>query len=593
MGEPVPVTFDSAPQYFLHQLDAVLGQKTAIRDALFSMQHATTYNAMVRHVTSYQHHNNSQGWRTTGTFVKLMTLLPYLQRLGVNVISLLPVTQIGEVGNKGTLGSPYAVKHPLHLDENLREPNLNMDVTTQARAFIDCCHILGIKVVLEVVLRTASTDSELVPNNPEWFYWVDESRYNALEQKMPSFTADQLNEMKRMVLAKEFKNLPEPSAEYREMFMPPPFRVEFDERGWRGIGPKNQVLRIPAAFADWPADDVQPAWSDVTYLKLHDHPRYRYMAYNTVRMYERNLDVEDYRAEGLWNTIVNIIPYYTRLLDIDGAMIDMGHALPNDLRKRVIQAAKSSKPGFILFEENFSLDASSTAAGYDAVIGYLPFISKNPNELKEFVQRIANNDIPVRYFATPESHNTPRMSDADNHLLSVATWKFLQCLPKSLGFIHAGIELLETRPINTGLGFTEEDLKELSAESLPLFSDSTLPWDNAEAHTIFMEEQQQLANLSTSKILADDDLVIPVECPMGGVGFIRFNANKGRGLLCLLNTTPTTQEVILTVPDKFNHLVPSVDARLGVVGETIVATVAAHSCLVLAVWGSTKPTTSA
>ena len=55
---------------------------------------------------------NERGFRETGTFLKAIAMLPYIKRLGATVIHLLPITSIGQDGNKGTLGSPYAIRNP-------------------------------------------------------------------------------------------------------------------------------------------------------------------------------------------------------------------------------------------------------------------------------------------------------------------------------------------------------------------------------------------------------------------------------------------------------------------------------------------------
>ena len=257
-----------------------------------------------------------------------------------------------------------------------------MSVEDQARTFVECCHAVGIKVVLETVLRTASLDSELVPLNPQWFYWVDEAKsgragWTSFARRRSQRT--DLTLMNEKVEQRDFKGLPEPPAEYQELFTSPPLKIETDQLGWKGIGAKNRILRIPGAFADWPADDPQPAWTDVTYLRLHDHPAYQYMAYNTLRMFERELDDDRYRMYPLWNTIAAVIPYYVRSLNIDGAMIDMGHALPRTLQRSVLTEARKARPDMILFEENFHLEKDSADAGYDAAVGYLPFDAHRPD----------------------------------------------------------------------------------------------------------------------------------------------------------------------------------------------------------------------
>ena len=102
-------------------------------------------------------------------------MLPYIKRLGVNTVHLLPITSIGQDGNKGTLGSPYAIRNPYELDENLSEPALGLDVKTEFKAFVEAAHRLGLRVVVEFVFRTAAKDADWVKEHPEWFYWIKEA----------------------------------------------------------------------------------------------------------------------------------------------------------------------------------------------------------------------------------------------------------------------------------------------------------------------------------------------------------------------------------------------------------------------------------
>lgn len=577
VGANEPVTFPSAAAYLLHQLSVVDQLERRRRHTSWNISKALAYNCSVRHVTSYDHGKGvkGDGWRTTGTFLKLIGLLPYLDSLGVNTIVLMPVTEIGVVGRKGTLGSPYAVKHPLHLDPNLAEPVVPMSIEDQARVLVEACHALGMKVILETVLRTASIDSDLVEHHPEWFYWVDSDRLseNNATFSAPSFSDEQLSVMKEKVDSGTFAELPEPTDEYQELFARQPFKVQREADGWHGLGPKKRRLNIPGAFADWPADDPQPAWSDVTYLRLHDHPHYRYMAYNTVRMYERSLDTDEYRAFPLWNTIAAIIPYYVRSLNIDGAMIDMGHALPRSLRKRVINEAKASKPGFILLEENFKIEQESAYSGYDAAIGYLPFDAHDLERLERFINRVARREIPIRFFATPESHNTPRaLMRMDNPSVVAHTWLLLQLLPNSFGFIHSGIELAERTPVNTGLQFTEEELQQWSAEKLPLFSDVPLNWDaGVETSRLFRLLYSTMKRTATFREMSPDDTIDVLEGVEGALGFWRHVAGTRNGLLVVHGTSNESTELTIPLPKAISFVAPQegVDLQDDVVLVTV------------------------
>jgi starch synthase (maltosyl-transferring) len=554
VGSTSPVTFPSAPAYLLHQLSVVDGLERTQRKMNWSLDHGLVYNCFVRHITSYDHGSgvHEDGFRLTGTFPKMIGLVPYLLQLGVSTLVLMPINEVGRIGKKGTLGSPYAVKHPFHLEQTLAEPAIPMSVEDQARAFIELCHLFNIKVVTEMVLRTASIDSDLVALNPEWFYWVDEG---SLQERggtlrAPSFSAEDLATMKQKVESGDFKGLPEPDESYRQLFAATPHRVEKDEHGWRGFGPKSRTLRIPGAFADWPADDPQPAWSDVTYLRLHDHPHYRYMAYNTLRMYERELETDQYRAHTLRNTILAIIPYHVRTLNIDGAMIDMGHALPKDMRHRLLKEAKGIKQGFLLFEENFEMNKESADSGYDAAIGYLPFDAHDPEKLRSFVQRLADGPVPIRFFATPESHNTPRavtrMADAN---VVMQTWLFLMMLPGAVRFLHAGMELADPTPVNTGLKFTDMEIAHYPPERLPLFSYVPLEWDaGTRTARTYAEEYRRLSSMEVFHRLHMDDAMSVIEDDERIIGFWRYGRDGRTGILVLHNTQGEPLEVELTAP---------------------------------------------
>ncbi|MDL1894531.1 alpha-amylase, partial [Sphingobacteriales bacterium CHB3] len=145
-------------------------------------RNAVIYNMFVRTTTAFDHDGNgkldlpanSQGFRETGTFLKAIAMLPYIKRLGANTIHLLPITSIGHDGNKGTLGSPYAIRNPYELDENLSEPALGLDAKTEFKAFVEAAHNMGFRVVVEFVFRTAAKDADWVKEHPEWMYWIKE-----------------------------------------------------------------------------------------------------------------------------------------------------------------------------------------------------------------------------------------------------------------------------------------------------------------------------------------------------------------------------------------------------------------------------------
>ncbi len=507
--------FVNPVQFFIDRFDAVidLGKEENLSSYNNCRpENAVVYNMLVRYSTAYNHdvndkinhnkiniHPNENGFRQTGTFLKAIALLPYIKSLGVNIIYLLPVTSIGIDGRKGLLGSPYAIRHPLKLDENLGEPFLQLDIDTQFKAFIEAAHSIGMKVVLEFVFRTASIDSELALEHPEWFYWIgadienrpsnsdDESQYGP-----PLFNEMELSFINQKIEAGDMNGLAPPHKAFRNMFTPPPPQVARIGNRIRGILPDGTEVKIPGAFADWPPDDKQPAWSDVTYLRLYDHKDFNYIAYNTVRMYDRRLAIKQNRAGKLWEYIVGIIPYYQEKFGIDGVMIDMGHALPYELRSQIIRKARENNPDFIFWEENFVLTEESKKEGYNAALGYFCFIGHKPAKLTELIKtlssNVTSNGTALPFLATPETHNTPRAASRTGGLkYSKLSW-LLSCTLPAVTLIHSGFELGERTPVNTGLDFTRQEQAEFPTETLPLFSPVKMNWESSDEFTDYIRK---------------------------------------------------------------------------------------------------------
>jgi len=457
---------------------------------------AVVYNLLARATTAFDHDGDgslslapiADGWRETGTFLKCIAILPALRALGFNTVHLLPVTAVGRHGHKGTLGSVYAIQNPYQLDSRLAEPALGLGVEQEFAAFVQAAHRLGMRVVVEFAFRTAALDADWAAEHPEWFYWiradvpdrrpgeVREDAYGA-----PLFAAEELAQIKARVEGGERERLIPPHPAYRQMFTPPPPPGSVHREGerWIGVLPDGTRVRVPGAFADWPPDDPQPPWTDVTYLRLYDHPEFNYIAYNTVRMYDRRLAHPENAVEPLWQRIVEILPFYQERFGIDGAMIDMGHALPTDLKQRVVEAARQVDPDFAFWDETFSYDHGLVEDGYNGVIGNYWWAVWRPEYLVAGLLRpLAETGLPLPFFAGPESHDTPRAAARPGGVPAARLAWALGCLLPAVPFCHSGFELAETTPVNTGLDFTPEESSRYPADILPLFSAAAYGWEN-------------------------------------------------------------------------------------------------------------------
>lgn len=86
----------------------------------------------------------------------------------------------------------------------------------------------------------------------------------------------------------------------------------------------------------------------------------------------------------------------------------------------------------------------------------------------------------MKYFASTESHNTPRTKYLfpNEENVNIVFWFLSIILSNGIPYIHSGFELNETKPVNTGLGFTKEDLEKFPPNQLPLFSTASLNWSD-------------------------------------------------------------------------------------------------------------------
>jgi glycosidase len=209
-------------------------------------------------------------------------------------------------------------------------------------------------------------------------------------------------------------------------------------------------------------------------------------------MYDDELNRETFANTQLWEYLENVVPTYIEKFGIDGIMLDMGHALPDLLLKRIIGRIRAVKPDFLLFEENFNITEESKEIGYDAVVGYMPFDMHRPEKLYEIFKRYEAKDFPINFFGTAENHNTPRAASRFNDINFSKMTYLINALFPTITFIHNGFELGETRPVNTGLDFTDEEIEKFKPEELPLFSYSELNWLNKENIIDFIMEVNQL-----------------------------------------------------------------------------------------------------
>ncbi len=98
-----------------------------------------------------------------GTFQAAIPELPRIKALGVDYLFIQPIYPIGKVKRKGSLGSPYAIRDYLGINPEFGD-------FSDFLAFVEACHKLDLKIVLDIVFNHTSPDSDLASSHPEYFY---------------------------------------------------------------------------------------------------------------------------------------------------------------------------------------------------------------------------------------------------------------------------------------------------------------------------------------------------------------------------------------------------------------------------------------
>ena len=118
-----------------------------------------TYNSVVYEV-------NIRQFSPEGTFKGVEAQLPRLKDLGVDVLWLMPMYQIGVEGRKGTLGSYYAIS-------DYKKVNPEFGMMEDFQDLLDAAHAQGFKVILDWVANQTAPDNVWMTEKPADFYERD------------------------------------------------------------------------------------------------------------------------------------------------------------------------------------------------------------------------------------------------------------------------------------------------------------------------------------------------------------------------------------------------------------------------------------
>ena len=118
-----------------------------------------TYNTVMYEV-------NIRQFSPEGTFKGVEAQLPRLKDLGVDILWLMPMYEIGTEGRKGTLGSYYAIS-------DYKKVNPEFGTMEDFEQLLKAAHAMGFKVILDWVANQTAPDNVWMSTKPADFYERD------------------------------------------------------------------------------------------------------------------------------------------------------------------------------------------------------------------------------------------------------------------------------------------------------------------------------------------------------------------------------------------------------------------------------------
>ncbi len=116
--------------------------------------------------SSVMYEVNIRQFSPEGTFAGVEAQLPRLKELGVDILWLMPMYEIGTEGRKGTLGSYYAIS-------DYKKVNPEFGTMEDFEHLLAAAHKLGFKVILDWVANQTAPDNVWMTEKPAEFYERD------------------------------------------------------------------------------------------------------------------------------------------------------------------------------------------------------------------------------------------------------------------------------------------------------------------------------------------------------------------------------------------------------------------------------------
>ncbi|WP_029271533.1 alpha-amylase family glycosyl hydrolase [Flavobacterium sp. KJJ] len=125
-------------------------------------QYGTAFDKVPANEDAVIYQVNLRSFSPEGTIKGVQKRLDSIQKLGANVIYLMPIYPVGKIKSAGKLGSPYSVK-------DYKAVNPDFGSLDDLRSLVTEAHSKNMAVILDWVANHTSWDNQWITAHPDWY----------------------------------------------------------------------------------------------------------------------------------------------------------------------------------------------------------------------------------------------------------------------------------------------------------------------------------------------------------------------------------------------------------------------------------------
>ena len=438
---------------------------------------ANMYSLMIRSATAWDHDRDDHlsnddlyHLNDNGTFLKSILLIPHLKRMGINTILLHQPFALCKTKKNHTYAEKENVISFTKLDDTLRDALIpELSVEDQCLAFIEMCHLHGIRVILEFCPGKIARNNQYVAQHPEWFYWIkkeDLTKYHApVCSSLPQNTIPHTYVLKDLYRSEDVLH-------HLSLFQQPPIEMktlyEYEQ---------DDQLTIAPMFSDQINANL-PVDLDGTVFNFFEErsahiPKHILSKNQAPYLLQDTLRPDLHPGKGIRQSILDMleeaITWYVSELQIDGIYVEKTYLLPEKLQKEIVKIARKQNRNIVMIAEDTIVENSESwiHKGYDVISGNSGYEESNVwnFHFHKFAYQLKDNPCPM--FAASEFYDAKRINSLEyGKTLSIMLHTMNLFLPNGIPLSMNGFECFDVQPMQLSEYGDQHYLKSLPQTDL-------------------------------------------------------------------------------------------------------------------------------